>query len=257
MVDDDQHAKPGKGRGKRHLALVHRPGARALGGGDVDTISDDGGAETAGGRTAETGHDRAGDRPRQVAAEGTNGQRDGARRRAGSGECAFNLPLRGLQLADVLRREVALSIEAVDQPVARGDGRVERGARPACLLLRGLDRDAFLVEGGERGPFGGQCAPVRFEPHAVEFGHCRHAAAQPAEGADVIRCQQQLDVAAAASLRQFDQPFADPRRLRHAHRLERFQAHGGLPLCRHDSREAGLGLHHVLLRELTLDLELA
>ena len=179
-----------------------------LDGRDLDAISDDGRAETVGRprpkratpTRPDTGHV-------ERAAERRDRQRPARRRRqAPTRRCSADLRL--LQLADVLRREIALAIELVDAPIVRGDRRSSAArARPAsraaataswrCRRSATASRSARIVR---------RCASKRTRssratdatPRLIRPSARRSSA-----------CSSSAQVAAASALVDLDQPFPD------------------------------------------------
>ena len=83
MIDDDQRAESREWRRIRYGAFMHRGGVRPFRGGHLYAISDDGGAESAGGNLAKLRHHAPIRGPRQIALERTNRQGGTACGRAG------------------------------------------------------------------------------------------------------------------------------------------------------------------------------
>ena len=235
---------------------MHRPHRGAFSARNLNTVSDDGGAKAAAGGASERGGNGTGDWPFEVAAEGADGQGGrgaGWRRR----DRSLELELRRLQLAHVLCRLVAALIQLFDQAIARGHRGVERGPRAGRGLLRGQAGLALLLDLGHHGAFGGHGAAVRLEPHAVQFRHCRDAAAQPSKRAHIVRRQEQFDVAAAPALGELHQAVGDAWSLGDARGFEGLEPPGGVGQARGHCGEGRIGLRQLLALDGPLELELA
>ena len=114
---------------------------------------------------------------------------------------------------------------------------------------------ALRDEVGEGGLFGREVLAMGLEAHAIELGDRRDAARHAPHRAHVVRGQQQLHVAGAATLRQLDEPLGDARRAGDANGFERLQAFRRRVAIDRRARQRALGVAQLVLLDHAIELE--